>query len=832
LKNVIHQYLGQAIKNYRTKALKQRVRSYAFLFIPVLAIVLFTCAMGLILWTLNYQDKNQQQYTLYRESAFAKQRILLRFAANEDAILELSREISNSASKSQYPESFLKLSTKLIQDSPEILQLRWLDSRQNRIATLPNNPSYSKWSERTSIKSVLDTELNDIFSEAAESNKATYGKMLGFHPAENEASNTDRQYVFWHVTPIIQNGSVTGAIATLYSGKRILQHMVPSELNGLYRFALLDSGGKEMVRSNPKRTSSRSLEHSVTLDKTPIPLTLHVSTYPPPTNLTYRTLLWLVIGLSSFVLWSLWSVWKQTSKRYSIQKDLQTETNFRRAMEESITIGMRAHDMQGKITYVNPAFCEMTGWTRHELIGMSPPFPFWPSELVPELTQKMAVALKGNSPKAGFEAVLQKKSGVKINSRTFVSPLIDEKGEQSGWISSIVDISEPIKVRQELALAQERFTTVLESLDAAVSVISLQSGQLLFANRYYRETLGNTTQAHLDLAGHEIDPEDMGALDIDSVDGFAGLPASALTPTQSDFREIQINQTKLWYEVRRRYISWVDGHLAQLIIATDITLRKKAEDQNREQEEKLQFSSRLTTMGEMASSLAHELNQPLAAISNYCTGIANRLKSSQNIDIEKDILPAIEKATNQAHRAGTIIQRIRGFVKRSQPQSVMVNVATIVEDSVGLAEIEAQRYGVQISISFADNLPEVFLDPILIQQVLVNLLKNAIDAIKHISNKINSSKLIKLVVDIDDSVSPAMLRIRVMDQGPGIPEDALERLYEPFFSTKHDGMGMGLNICRSIIESHHGRLWAENNATQKDQPGPGCTFTILLPLDK
>jgi hypothetical protein len=107
--------------------------------------------------------------------------------------------------------------------------------------------------------------------------------MLSFHPAENEASNTDRQYIFWHVTPIIQNGEVTGGIAALYSGRRIVQHMVPSELNGLYRFALLDSGGKEMVSSNPKRTSSRSLEHMVTLDKTPIPLTLHVSTYPPPT---------------------------------------------------------------------------------------------------------------------------------------------------------------------------------------------------------------------------------------------------------------------------------------------------------------------------------------------------------------------------------------------------------------------------------------------------------------------------------------------------------------------------------------------------------------------
>jgi C4-dicarboxylate-specific signal transduction histidine kinase len=284
--------------------------------------------------------------------------------------------------------------------------------------------------------------------------------------------------------------------------------------------------------------------------------------------------------------------------------------------------------------------------------------------------------------------------------------------------------------------------------------------------------------------------------------------------------------------VRRRYISWVDGHLAQLIVATDITARKTAEEETRQQEEKMQFSSRLTTMGEMASSLAHELNQPLAAISNYCTGIATRLKSQQNLDIEKDILPAIEKATTQAHRAGTIIQRIRGFVKRSQPQSKVTDIHSIIEDSVGLAEIEAQRYGVQLSVTYNDTIPTLFLDPILIQQVLVNLLKNAIDAIKGNNNKNAYSRVVQVKTDIDHSHEPAMVRIRVIDQGPGIPEDALERLYEPFFSTKQDGMGMGLNICRSIIESHHGRLWAQNNLNEKDEPIPGCTFTILLPLDK
>jgi PAS domain S-box-containing protein len=813
------------------KALNQRTRSYTFLFIPILAIVIFTSVMALILWTLNYQDKNQQQYTLYRESAYAKQRIMMRFVSNEESLLDLSREISTSIIEMQNPDAFLRRATTLIQDSPEILHLRWIDHDRNRLWNIPVSLNHQEWFERNKVKPTLEKELAGLVAIASETNKAEYGRILSFEFDEKDNASLDRESIFWHVTPVIQRGKVIGTIAVIYSSRRVLKHMIPTELGGLYRFSLMDTGGKEIATSNPKKTSARSIEHSVTIDKFGIPLSLNVSAYPPPTNLTYRTLLWLVIGLSGFVIWSLWSVWKQTTQRYAVQKDLQIETNFRRAMEESISIGMRAHDLKGDITYVNPAFCEMVGWTKDELIGMTPPFPYWPDELIPDLNKMMTIALTGNSPKTGFEAILKKKDGSTLNIRTFVSKLIDEKGQQVGWVSSIVDISEPVKARQELALAQERFTTVLESLDAAVSVISLQSGQLLFANKYYRDHFGITTQAHLDLAGHEIEPSDIDALDIDSVDGFVGLPASELTPTQSDFREIQIKSSKSWYEVRRRYISWVDGHLAQLIVATDITARKNADELARQQEEKMQFSSRLTTMGEMASSLAHELNQPLAAISNYCTGIANRLKSSQPFDIDKDILPAIEKATTQAHRAGTIIQRIRGFVKRSQPQSKTVDIHEIIEDSVGLAEIEAQRHGVQLSSSIADYLPMVSLDPILIQQVLVNLLKNAIDAVKKSPNNIPNAKIIALKVDIEQSLSPKMLRIRVIDQGPGIPEDALDRLYEPFFSTKQDGMGIGLNICRSIIESHRGRLWVTNHSSEKDQGSTGCTFTILLPLE-
>jgi signal transduction histidine kinase len=276
----------------------------------------------------------------------------------------------------------------------------------------------------------------------------------------------------------------------------------------------------------------------------------------------------------------------------------------------------------------------------------------------------------------------------------------------------------------------------------------------------------------------------------------------------------------------------VDGHLAQLLIATDITIRKEADELARQQEARMQFTSRLTTMGEMASSLAHELNQPLSAISNYCMGVAKRLEGNLDPSIGKDILPALEKASDQAHRAGMIIQRIRGFVKRSEPQRKSTAISDIINDAVGLVEIDAHRHRLNITSNVMENLPEVDIDPVLILQVLVNILKNGLDSTREsypLSSRW-SAPAVNISADLDTSIFPAMLRIQVSDGGSGIPESVSERMFEPFFSTKSDGMGMGLNICRSIIESHQGRLWAVNRMDTEHTKLVGCTFTILLPL--
>jgi C4-dicarboxylate-specific signal transduction histidine kinase len=285
---------------------------------------------------------------------------------------------------------------------------------------------------------------------------------------------------------------------------------------------------------------------------------------------------------------------------------------------------------------------------------------------------------------------------------------------------------------------------------------------------------------------------------------------------------VYVEGIQKWFEVRRQYIQWVDGHLAQMQIATDITTRKQAQELADQQEEKLQFTSRLMTMGEMASSLAHELNQPLAAINNYASGCVALVKSGRMT--QDALLPVLEKTAQQAVRAGMIIKRIREFVKRSEPKRQPTRVADIVADAVGLAEIEARKRKIRIVTEIRSRMPVIHVDPVLIEQVLVNLLKNAAEAM-HDAKPAAVDPVIRIMVLREGG----SVCISVVDTGPGVDEATAERLFEPFYSTKSDGMGMGLNICRSIIESHRGRLWVVNNV---DSGGhvTGATFHCSLPI--
>jgi C4-dicarboxylate-specific signal transduction histidine kinase len=312
----------------------------------------------------------------------------------------------------------------------------------------------------------------------------------------------------------------------------------------------------------------------------------------------------------------------------------------------------------------------------------------------------------------------------------------------------------------------------------------------------------------------------------EDVDDLAGLPTESLTIASTGNAEIFLPDLGKWLEVRSRYINWADGRLAQMVIASDITPRRQAEELAEQQAERAQAASRLITMGEMASSVAHELNQPLTAISNYCSGMITRIQSKQVN--EQDLLFALDKTARQAQRAGQIILRIRSFVKRSEPNRTLSDVSAMVSEALELAEIEMRRRQVRLTHHIAARLPQLLVDPILIEQVLINLMKNAAESIDN-ANRPAEQRQVELRIvpkHIDDQL---VVEFSVTDTGQGLPPEAIERVYEAFFSTKVEGMGIGLNLCRSIIESHHGRIAAENlyNAEHVS----GCRFSFWIPVE-
>jgi two-component system sensor histidine kinase DctS len=246
------------------------------------------------------------------------------------------------------------------------------------------------------------------------------------------------------------------------------------------------------------------------------------------------------------------------------------------------------------------------------------------------------------------------------------------------------------------------------------------------------------------------------------------------------------------------------------------------EDLNRQQQEKLQSSARLATMGEIASTLAHELNQPLAAISSYTTGALNMLAREQQdrAGIKLDLLTqALEKANAQAQRAGQIIRSVHTFVKKREPMRSAISIKELIASVAPLVELQAQQYFVIIKNDIPENLPLVLADQVLLEQVLLNLTRNAIESMQGV---VPEKRVLRISASLDAD-APSNVVVAISDVGHGIPLEVAERLYSPFFSTKADGMGMGLSICRTAIEFHGGTL------THTDNPGGGTTFRFSLP---
>nr|MBP6852130.1 PAS domain S-box protein [Rhodoferax sp.] len=580
---------------------------------PLAAVVLFLAAIIASFGYLRLEEIDREQEAVKRDVEYSQQRLRLRLLERQEQLMRIARDISNAELGL---EEFHLRAEAMVNQYPELERLSWIDERRRIKGT------YATASLQPNLRQMLgDTlklgETQNIYNLARELQQPVY--------SQRPANASGAPLLQLHI-PLIDKTRFVGVVLAEYSVDGLYRYGVPAEVSARYAISLLDDKGQRLAGTSvPPRNAASSLlpwvnpvnEFEVPVSPVGNGLILRAQAYRTSLGVIGSGLFWLVGVLSIMTTWMLIANWRHTRRRQQAQQALVSETNFRRAMENSMPTGMRAMDLQGRITYVNAAFCQMTGWSESELVGRTAPFPYWPDTDHETLTQMLNEELAGKFTPGGVQMRVKRPDNTLFDARLYVSPLIDARGTQTGWMTSMTDITEPNRIREQLSSSFERFTTVLEALDASISVAPLGSDEMLFANKLYRLWFGNRTNGHLQLIAQAGMPaQAVTDESLDQVDSFAGMPTNVLPEAESENAEVYLSELGLWLEVRTRYLSWVDGRLAQMVIATDITSRRLAEQQAAAQADRAQNASRLITMGEMASSVAHELNQPLTAINN------------------------------------------------------------------------------------------------------------------------------------------------------------------------------------------------------------------------
>jgi PAS domain S-box-containing protein len=299
------------------------------------------------------------------------------------------------------------------------------------------------------------------------------------------------------------------------------------------------------------------------------------------------------------------------------------------------------------------------------------------------------------------------------------------------------------------------------------------------------------------------------------------LPSARALKEQCVVADVEIgvrysNSKVRWFRVTAAPIP-VKGH-GVVVAHAEITESKRMDELDRQRRAELAHVSRLNMMGEMAATLAHELGQPLSATLNYLHGCRLRLESA---DYDAELFhSAISQAIRQAEQAGAIVKHMRQFARRAEPETVPTDLNALIEEMVNFLEFERRQHRVTIKLSLCGNLPSVLSDPLEIKQVIINLLKNGIEAM---SATEVADRLLEVTTKWDQH---RWIEVSVVDRGAGISKKVLAKIFAPFFTTKQNGLGLGLAICRSIVEAHGGRLTAGVNSQG------GTTFRFTLPLEK
>lgn len=367
-------------------------------------------------------------------------------------------------------------------------------------------------------------------------------------------------------------------------------------------------------------------------------------------------------------------------------------------------------------------------------------------------------------------------------------------------------------LRDALARADERFLRVLEGLHAGVYVVDESTGSLLYANRRLAEVIA-ANPFSIPVDAFESRFNIVSTSTIEPPEGRRNGNRKQPLFQSSEARD---EESDRWYLIQSGPIHWENNARVTLKVITDISGQKQAQMLRRQHLEMLHNSARSAALAEFASTLAHEINQPLMAISSYHEACI-MLLSQKDCDLQP-VIEALQKSRTQALRASQIIATTRGFLQRREPSRTVCNMNEVIAEAVQFIELELQGTEATVDLQLSTALPDAVFDRTLIVQVIVNLIHNALDAMRSVT-LFPCNVTVKTSTEGDNEIV-----VSVIDRGDGISPDIANKLYTPFFSTKPQGLGLGLCICRSVIEAHAGRLWHSAN------PGGGTSFHFTLPI--
>ncbi len=691
----------------RLIALKWLSRQAGFrrLVLWFLLLALLVSLLGTLVWLAGRYEASQIQERLERDAAEAVTDIRAGFTRNIQSLQALQSSEPGTA-------TWRAMATDLLRENREIMRVEWR-AASLELTAWADTPYRSPVFERLG-RSSTQSDLNLACTTSRRLSGAAYS--LSYFMPQSDGLGFEMLDM---CMPIMVAGKLEGYAVATYSLQDVLAELVNKQLARSESLAFTEADGTRLALHGVTSRGSRVFIAQQLLDLPGNTLVLRLESRRVTPALFPNVLTALVTAMSMALMAVLFLLARDMRRRLRVEHDLGEALAFRKAMEDSVLTGLRARDLSGRITYVNPAFCQMVGIDAKDLLHQSFPSPYWPPELADTYLRRQAIRLAGNNlPREGHESVFMRPDGTRFPVLIMEAPLINAVGKHTGWMSAILDVSE----------------------------------------------------------------------------------------------------------------------------------QRRVEEISRASQDRLQATARLAMIGEMASLLSHELNQPLAAISSYATGSLNLLKDQSTSDVasagrdpaitenqsvvepaselSSDLQQALSRIAEQAERAGKVIKSVHDFVRRRDQAREAVPPRALLDAVMPLVSLQARKLSVNVVLDVDSSCGPVLCDRTMVEQVLLNLSRNGMQAMadspsagKHAAERVLTLR----VRPAASNERSRWVEFAVIDQGEGIAPEVAEQLFTPFFTTKVEGMGLGLSLCRTVIEQHGGFLGFEPG-----QPR-GTIFSFTLP---